>query len=570
MSVGTTVFGIGEQSINFENDLPVISFVNNGVDPTLASNRLASGSTFSNNYMKSDVQQLQFNASYEVDRDIIDSVDFGAGWLENKFRQESGFIQTDSWGGLGTPDDIPDDFFEWVTLPDKFSGVSGADDPDMLQGLYRFDFEQMVDLLESQFGICSSPWVGSTSDNPGTCLANRPNSQDLQEKTFSAYMQFNTSFNLFGTMPANLTAGARYERTEVKAPAVIQVPSGTSWPGGNEFFLTFDGTTEVTEFDGDYSKFLPSVDFDVDVTDEIKFRAAYSKTMARQRYNELQPARTLDSLFRADAGTGSQGNPGLEPFTSKNFDLSAEWYYDDDSYVSVGWFKKDINGFVGSDVYTDNFYGLTHPGLGPVAAEARAALGSNATGTDVVNWYLANYPQLVQGGAVIGTANDPLVPFDISFPVVSDRTDGFDGWEFAVQHTFGESGFGFIANYTIANTDLEYDNTQPFRVLQIALPGVSDSANLVGFYDKNGLQARVAWNWRDEFLSGSGRNPFYIEAYEQIDANISYEIRDGLTIFAEGIDITNTDRRGFRRHENNVFFMNPQKGRYAVGARYKF
>ena len=177
---------------------------------------------------------------------------------------------------------------------------------------------------------------------------------------------------------------------------------------------------------------------------------------------------------------------------------------------------------------------------------------------------------MVVNGAIIGATDDPLLNFQITEPVVSDRTDGFDGWEFALQHTFGESGFGVIANYTIADTELTYDNTQSFRVNQLAVTGVSDSANLVGFYDKNGLQFRVAYNWRDKFLSGSGRNPFYVEAYDQIDANISYEIRDGLTVFAEGIDITGTDRRGHRRHVNNTFFSNPQKGRYAFGARYKF
>ncbi len=568
MSVGTTVFGIAEQTVNFENDLPVISFVDSGIGAEDAANREHSGSTFSNNYMRSDVQQLQLNGSYEVDRDIIDSVDFGLSWLKNDVRSESGFIQTDSWGGeLGGPEDIPDEFFEWETLPNHFEGVSGADDPNMLQGLYRFDFAQMVDLLEDRFGICSSPWVGSTSDNPGTCLANRTNTRELEEETISAYAKFNTSFNL-GEADANLVAGARYIHTDVLAPATVQVPTGTSWPGGNEFFLTFDGTEEVTSFEGDYSFFLPALDFDVSFDNNVKLRASYSKTIGRHRYDQIQGGLTLDSLFRATNGTGRTGNPSLKPFTSDNYDVSAEWYYDDNSYISIGYFKKDIKNFVGEGVFSDNYYDLRHPGLGSRVAEARAA-GANSA-AEIIAYYEANYPELVVDGAIIGAADDPLLPFNITEPVISDRTDGFDGWEFAVQHSFGDSGFGFIANYTIADTELQYDNTQSFRVNQIAITGVSDNANLVGFYDKNGLQARVAYNWRDKYLSGSGRNPFYVEAYDQIDANISYEVREGLTIFAEGIDITGTDRRGHRRHKNNVFFMNPQKGRYAVGARYKF
>jgi TonB-dependent receptor len=568
MSVGTTAFGIAEQTVNFENDLPVISFVDSGIGAEDAAVREHSGSTFSNNYMKSEVQHLQLNGSYEVDRDIIDSVDFGLSAVKNNVRSETGFIQTDSWGGeLGGPENIPDDIFEWVTLPDKFSGVSGANDPDMLQGFYRFDFAQMVDLLEDQFGICSSPWVGSTSDNPGTCLANRTNSRQIEEDTLSAYAQFNTSFNI-GTAAANVTAGARYERTEVTAPASVQVPTGTSWPGGNEFFLTFGDENEETTFEGDYNFFLPSIDFDVTLTNNVKFRAAYSKTIGRHRYDQIQGGLQLDSLFRAVDGTGRTGNPSLAPFTSNNFDVSAEWYYGDNSYVSVGYFKKNIDNFIGEGIFNANYYGLTHPGRGARAAEARAA--GATTAAEILAFYQANYPELVVDGAIIGAPDDPLLNFQVTQPVASDRTDGFDGWEFALQHTFGESGFGVIANYTVANTELTYDNTQSFRVNQLAITGVSDSANLVGFYDKNGLQARVAWNWRDNFLAGSGRNPFYVEAYDQIDANISYDIRDNLTVFAEGIDITGSDRRGHRRSVNNAFFMNPQSGRYALGARYKF
>lgn len=572
MSLGTTVFSVDQQTINFENDLPVISYVSNM--PELgdldASVREHSGSTFTNNYMKSDVQQIQLNGSYEVDRDIIDSVDFGVSRLVNDVRSESGFIQTDSWGGeLGGPEDIPDDIFEWVTLPDKFAGVSGADDPDMLQGLYRFDFAQMADLLEDRFGICSSPWNGSTSDNPGTCLANRTNIREIKEETLSAYAQFNTSFN-WGSADINVTAGARYEHTDVSAPASVQVPNGTSWPGGNEFFLTFDGTNEETDFDGSYDFFLPSVDFDMTFANDVKLRGAFSKTIGRHRYDQIQGGLTLDSLFRAVDGTGREGNPSLRPFTSTNFDISAEWYYGDDSYISVGYFRKDIENFIGSDVTGENYYGLTHPGQGNRAAEARAALGGSPSAADLVAYYQANYPALVVDGAIVGASDDPLLTFLIERPVASDRTDSFEGLEFALQHTFGESGFGVIANYTIADTELSFDNTLSFRELQLAVTGVSDSANLVGFYDKNGLQARVAYNWRDKFLSGGGRNPFYVEDYYQIDANISYDIRDNFTVFAEGIDITGTDRRGHRRSVNNAFFMNPQKGRYAVGARYKF
>lgn len=578
MSIGTAAFTIADQTINFENDLPIISYTSNMPDlgDFDASVRESTGSAFTNNFMRSEVQQVQLNGSYEVDRDIIDSVDFGVSLVNNNVRTEAGNLQSDTWGqgALGGPDDIPDEIFEWVTLPDKFDGVSGSNDPNMLQGLYRFNFTQMADLLEDKFQICSNPRNVGTNI-PGTCLAVRDQFKDLEESTISAYAQFNTSF-IWNDYDVNLTAGGRYIKTDVTSEATVRVPQGTSWSGGNEFNLAFDGTTESSSFEGDYAFFLPSVDADIAITDNIKLRGAFSKTIGRHRYNEIQGGLSLNGLFREREGTGNAGNPSLEPFTSTNFDVSAEWYYGDDSYVSVGYFRKDIENFVGQGQRIDNFFDLRHPGLGSVADRARAAVpGGDAV--DILAWYVANEPQLVNYGpdgttpvSVNGSSSDPLLDFRITEPVVSDRTDGFTGWEFALQHTFGETGFGVIANYTIAETELEYDNTKSASEFQLAVTGVSDSANLVGFYDKNGLQARIAYNWRDKFLSGGGFNPFYTEAYDQIDANISYDINDNLTVFAEGIDITGTDRRGHKRSENAAYFVNPQDGRYAMGARYKF
>src|SRR3546814_7786304 len=100
---------------------------------------------------------------------------------------------------------------------------------------------------------------------------------------------------------------------------------------------------------------------------------------------------------------------------------------------------------------------------------------------------------------------------------------------FALQHSFWDTGFGVILNYTMVDGSATFDNSLPASVAQFALPGLSDSANAVAYYDKGGLQARVAWNWRDEFLNTTGPNPAYTEAYWQIDASASYEFVPGLT-----------------------------------------
>ena len=114
------------------------------------------------------------------------------------------------------------------------------------------------------------------------------------------------------------------------------------------------------------------------------------------------------------------------------------------------------------------------------------------------------------------------------------------------------------------------NNTLRYTESQFAITGISDSANAVLYYDKNGLQARIAYNWRDKFLSGYGLDPFYIESYGQFDASASYEFRKGMTAFVEGINITKADRRGHMRSDQAVFFAAPGYARYAAGLRISF
>ena len=47
--------------------------------------------------------------------------------------------------------------------------------------------------------------------------------------------------------------------------------------------------------------------------------------------------------------------------------------------------------------------------------------------------------------------------FRITAPA-NQRSATLDGWEFNVQHMFGESGFGVSANYTMVDSGLKYDN----------------------------------------------------------------------------------------------------------------
>ena len=131
-----------------------------------------------------------------------------------------------------------------------------------------------------------------------------------------------------------------------------------------------------------------------------------------------------------------------------------------------------------------------------------------------------------------------------------------------------------LANYTIVNGDIGFDNTILERD-QFALLGLSDTANAMFMYEKYGWSARLAWNWRDEYLiatnqNGSNRNPYYVEEYEQWDLSVNYAINEQLSVGFEAINLTGEDIRWHGRSVNQVIRLLDQSPRYSLGLRFKF
>ena len=185
-------------------------------------------------------------------------------------------------------------------------------------------------------------------------------------------------------------------------------------------------------------------------------------------------------------------------------------------------------------------------------------------------------------GTITGVAGrDPASPFNLSVPINIEEAE-VDGLEFVIQHNFWDSGFGVIANATLVNGDVGYDNLrcdQPNCNLstQFTITGLSDSANLVGYYEKNAIGVRLAYNWRDDFLAGTGQTnvgagpPTYVAAYGQLDLNASYKFfGDKLTTFVDILNLTNETTYVYGRSKNQPLFATQLGTRYNVGVRYKF
>lgn len=571
--LGTAGFYRGTTTADFTHDIPVVNVQfppgQNGPDP---SQVLVTGSSFRNSYQASTVNQIQATGDFTFQD--YSRLDFGVGSTEFENRTAYSNVQLDTWGGATSPADYPDSVWHPGDLRSYFDQFSGHNDPNFTSQFFTWNFNQVRQLAEDA-------WVRAGND-PADYRASPDftTDQHVREKSYNAFLQWSQTYNI--GIPFNIAAGVRYEKTDVNSRALVPIGTGVSWGSENELTL-LQGGQGFTKLSGSYKYVLPSIDLSLDLTDDMKLRGSYGETIGRPGLNDIQGGETLNTLVRVDGGTGQSGNPALKPLLSHNFDLSWEWYYAQGSYASVGLFRKNIDNYVGTSQNNESPFEVHTPVGGAYYNEAVAASCANQDLNCVRNYIFANHngdPGVTQTGVntqgnltgtIVGQPGDPITNFRITSPA-NQRSASLYGWEFNLQQLIWNTGFGFSSNYTIVKSNLTYDNYAIGQ--QFALEGLSNSANLVAFYEKGPWQARAAYNWRGQFLSGrfdgAGPNPNYTEPYGQLDMTVSYQFNDHLSATLEGINVTNQVQRIHGR-SNNVFLYGTQTGpRYLLGVRYKF
>jgi TonB-dependent receptor len=530
--------------------------------------------------------------------------------MESRQRSSGGYMALGDWG-VGDAGSVPD----LVALLTPFSLTGAFDDFNPI-GAPTGGFKGNANVLGAwgvdEYGNWSESSMtdGVLAFNPGYNT-----NSTIEEDTKALYAQYAMKFEL-GGRATNLVLGARYEETTVAALNNMLIPYEVSWQDDNDFRVERPsvGSETLVRGDGRYHNFLPNLDFDIALSDTLKGRFSYSKTIARAGYGQLgagvNPAGPGGSTLNGFTPGGNQNNPGLLPLESDNFDLSLEYYFADQGYVSVAAFQKNVENFIGNSVTNMTMHGIRNQTGGPRAQAAAAALATggyslndsrlftmmammvyedqgpiqyDSDGDGVTETFQAGAANYNDSDAqhrafataydLHPTADDPLWEFAVSQPVNTEKAK-IHGFEFGGQYFFGDTGFGVLANYTIVRGDIGYENTSDPNVNQFALLGLSDSANAVLMFEKFGLSARLAYNWRDEFLQtvnrGQWRNPIYVEAYDQIDLSVGYDINDSLAVSFEAINLTGEDVRWHGRSQKQLWRLEDQGARYALGARYKF
>lgn len=289
-----------------------------------------------------------------------------------------------------------------------------------------------------------------------------------------------------------------------------------------------------------YTDWLPSVNLVYDFNDRLKFRAAYSKTMqpldlgsygGGLKINTSDCGAALPNV-RCVTGAEASGNPNLDPWRSSNFDGAIEYYFGSASMLNLSAFKLKIDSFV-----------------------------TNGTTT-------GRYPD--QDGVIRRTVN-------VSLPIQGDggEVEGLEvGAKIAVSDIFADAGlfsnFGVDTNYTYS----------PSKESRTGLDGkkltfVDNSKhqfNLVGWYQDEKLQARVAYNYRTDRLAEvmSSNIPIYQDSSGYVDVNVSYDVRDNVTLYVNGSNVTGEIEdyyAKFAAGKTQYIKQNEFEPRYTIGLR---
>ena len=79
----------------------------------------------------------------------------------------------------------------------------------------------------------------------------------------------------------------------------------------------------------------------------------------------------------------------------------------------------------------------------------------------------------------------------------------------------------------------------------------------------------MAYNWRDENQQSAG-GLIFADNYGQLDAQLSYEINDHLTVTLDGKNLNGEDYRSFRVIPERLSTINTFGSRYFLGLRGRF
>jgi iron complex outermembrane receptor protein len=426
-----------------------------------------------------------------------------------------------------------------------------------------------------QYGDWSPLRVGGSVD-----YACRGGIGDVREEVTNLYgrLDFGNEFENGMSLEGNI--GVRYTSVDVSGVVgnnFIDVANGNA-PGQNPIDFSPEAVAYLAQADTSEAgvdlssddRFLPSLNVKWNLNDKTLIRFAASEAITRPRIDQLRADRTTVGQFRFITSDDLTlpvdqriediqlnqinvygGNPDLKPIESTNLDLSFEHYYGDNNSLTLSLFSKDVRNNI--------FYG------------SKTIDTVNLDGREVA---------IVFNGD-INQDEAKIKGLELAYQQFYDKLPGVLG------------NLGIQANYTY----IDASTNAPVPIVDADGDGVPDSfeqilrfgvnnylglsehaANLIGIYQDDNLEMRLAYNWRSEYLSSyrdfvTG-NPIFQTDRGYLDGSVKYDFNDNFQVRFQIANILDTKAQSEQQIDasgqrfGRTSFVGDRRIR--IGARYAF
>ncbi len=537
---------------------------------------------------------LSGDVEYEFDNDgWFDSIKFGARFADRDQINRSAGL---NWAAVAPPwagggylpySELATPTFETVDFSDFFRGgvVQGNNTSVIFADRALIsNYDAWVNVVQSD-PLITNAATGTNPDwrplrtNGVVDYDGRGQIGDVTEKTYNLYGRLDFGNEFDNGMSIDGNVGLRYTKADVSGRGGLEyinnddngVPGQRPSDFSPQAVAYFNQATIAREgkFSSD-ERWLPSLNVKWNLNDESLIRFAISKNITRPNIAQLRGDQVSTGSFRFETNNDPAippdqritdivlnqinvygGNPDLKPILATNYDLSYEFYFGDENSLTFSAFRKDIKNNI--------IYGSQT--LDTITLDGREV-------AVVFNGDINQDEAELQG-------------IEIAYQQFYDNLPGL------------LSNLGLQANYTYVDAetnapapvaDADGDGT-PDSFERIYRYGVNNflglsehSANIIGIYQDDKLEMRLAYNWRSEYLSSyrdfiTG-NPIFQEDRGYLDGSLKYDFNDNLQFRLQVANILDTKAKATQQIDETgqrfarTSFVGDRRIRF--GLRYQF
>ena len=511
------------------------------------------------------------DVTYDFDgNDWFESVKFGARYSE---REQKNRIAGMNWqgvsqawnGGLAFYDSLDTVAHEVVDFSDFFrGGVVGGENTEFvyIDSDYLRNPNSFYDFFVNEADYSNSSWdpyelngnPRRSRDGSYTPIFQPGDISDIVEDTINLYVRFDFYHAFANGTNIEGNFGVRYTRTDTNSegfldyeqfsvdednsiedpdyPAEIEArDTPQDFLPETKAYLEQASIDRVVDLTDDH--FLPSFNLKWNLTDDMLMRFGISKAVTRPNIQDLRAGQTiaagttsiqyeplpedhpdfgkprgLENAYLRSINLNG-GNPDLKATEAVNWDISFEWYFDGGDYFSAAIFGKDIKNII--------------------------TYGTNVLDTITLDGQSVNFQYIGN----VNEAEAELTGLELSYQDFFDQLPGlFSNLGIQANYTYIDASSTPPPAFLDNDGDGQPDEGSFANILRFGradLLGQSrHTANLIGIYQDDNFEVRLAYNWRSEYMNNRRDwvtgDPLFQDAAGFLDASIRYDITENVQV----------------------------------------